>query len=252
MLVHLVSDLHLDHATWQYPRVTADICVVAGDIARWGSRDRTEMLLREITAQRPCVVVLGNHDFWGTDRPKARSWMLDLCARHPGLHLLDDGWVDLQGVRFCGSPLWTDFALEGDPEGAMKQVMQLPDGRGGTGMLPDFLYQRDASPARYQQWHWAARRALELGVRGHDRVCLVTHWVPTAQAINAKYTGNTLNPYFVAPCDDLLRPQVKAWLFGHTHSGFDQVVGGTRFVCNPRGYPNEPTGFNPNLILEIP
>lgn len=252
MRVHLVSDLHLDHASWVYPEVKADVTVLAGDLSTWSRRGQVETLIRDVTAQRPCLVVLGNHDYWGTTRPQARDWMLDLSGKYPGLHLLDDGWVDLDGVRFCGSSLWTDFALNGDPEGAMELVMRLPAGQGRTGPMPDFAQQRDATPARYQQWHWAARRALELGIQGHARVCCVTHWVPVPEAINPRYRGDALNPYFITDCRDLIRPQVKAWLFGHTHSPYDQVLEGTRFVCNPRGYPGEPTGFNPNLIVEIP
>jgi hypothetical protein len=31
-------------------------------------------------------------------------------------------------------------------------------------------------------------------------------------------------------------PQIKLWTHGHTHHTFDYMVGGTRIVCNPRGY----------------
>ena len=31
----------------------------------------------------------------------------------------------------------------------------------------------------------------------------------------------------------------RLWLHGHTHAPRDYVVGTTRVVCNPRGYPHE-------------
>jgi len=34
------------------------------------------------------------------------------------------------------------------------------------------------------------------------------------------------------------RPQIKLWTHGHTHHEFDYMIGGTRIVCNPRGYIN--------------
>jgi len=47
-------------------------------------------------------------------------------------------------------------------------------------------------------------------------------------------------------------PQIKLWTHGHTHHPFDYMIGGTRIVCNPRGYDGyEATGWNPNLLLEI-
>jgi hypothetical protein len=47
-------------------------------------------------------------------------------------------------------------------------------------------------------------------------------------------------------------------LLGHTHDSFDYMLGKSRVVCNPRGYPiNRGTGeyenpkFNSQLIVEV-
>ena len=31
-------------------------------------------------------------------------------------------------------------------------------------------------------------------------------------------------------------PQIQLWIHGHTHDPFDYGIGGTRVLCNPRGY----------------
>ena len=41
------------------------------------------------------------------------------------------------------------------------------------------------------------------------------------------------------------------WIHGHTHTFFDYVVSGTRVVCNPRGYPGEPTGFVADFVVTV-
>ena len=42
------------------------------------------------------------------------------------------------------------------------------------------------------------------------------------------------------------------WIHGHTHQGSDYLLGKTRVVCNPRGYPGQNDhGFDPGKILEI-
>jgi hypothetical protein len=46
-------------------------------------------------------------------------------------------------------------------------------------------------------------------------------------------------------------PQIKYWIHGHTHTHFDYKIGECRVICNPRGYPNENTGFDPNFEMEI-
>ena len=41
------------------------------------------------------------------------------------------------------------------------------------------------------------------------------------------------------------------WIHGHTHTRFDYRVRGTRVVCNPRGYPGEPTDFRPDWTIDL-
>jgi Icc-related predicted phosphoesterase len=47
----------------------------------------------------------------------------------------------------------------------------------------------------------------------------------------------------------------KLWIHGHVHESGDYMEGGTRVVCNPRGYArhgrNENEGFNPSFIIEV-
>jgi hypothetical protein len=44
----------------------------------------------------------------------------------------------------------------------------------------------------------------------------------------------------------------ELWIHGHIHQRADFIVGGTRVVENPRGYPTEPlTGFDPAWVIEL-
>jgi hypothetical protein len=59
------------------------------------------------------IYVPGNHEFYYHDL----SLIEDLKARAPGhIHVLNDDQVIIDGVRFLGSILWTDFALFGEGE----------------------------------------------------------------------------------------------------------------------------------------
>ena len=46
----------------------------------------------------------------------------------------------------------------------------------------------------------------------------------------------------------------RLWLHGHTHSARDYVIGTTRVVCNPRGYPHEKwkPPVDLGLAIELP
>jgi hypothetical protein len=42
------------------------------------------------------------------------------------------------------------------------------------------------------------------------------------------------------------------WVHGHTHRSRDDVVGRTRIISNPRGYPDqEGTGFVADLVVTV-
>ena len=44
---------------------------------------------------------------------------------------------------------------------------------------------------------------------------------------------------------------IKLWVHGHTHSPSDYMVGDTRVVCNPLGYPGERREPNTRLVLDV-
>jgi hypothetical protein len=46
--------------------------------------------------------------------------------------------------------------------------------------------------------------------------------------------------------------RVPLWIHGHTHYCVDYEVAGTRVVSNQRGYPDQETGFDPALVVDIP
>ena len=41
------------------------------------------------------------------------------------------------------------------------------------------------------------------------------------------------------------------WVHGHTHDSCDYTLGDTGVVCNPRGYDDENTAFDRQLVVEV-
>jgi predicted phosphodiesterase len=48
-----------------------------------------------------------------------------------------------------------------------------------------------------------------------------------------------------------LLSKTDLWVYGHTHVAADFTKCGCRVVSNPRGYPGQETGFDPNLLIEL-
>jgi len=104
--------------------------------------------------------------------------------------------------------------------------------------------------------HASSREWLDrmLGRESVDPTVVVTHHGPHPLSVHPRFAGNAVTPAFVSDLSDIIeKHQPPLWLHGHTHDRFDYNVGGTRVVCNPRGYSYENSnGFDPGLVIDVP
>jgi hypothetical protein len=258
MKIWTLSDLHLDHAPWQPPEPPpdADVLVVAGDV-REGALPALEWLRYDSGWQKPIVYVLGNHEFYHSSLERERDLARDYAAVS-GIHVLDDSECVIGGVRFVGGTLWTDYSLYADGD----------DAEQSRAMYTAFMGLSDHAAIRTRDFSsevFEPRDALEQHRRTRDYIesvlrvphagptVVVTHHAPSQGSIAPRFAGDTLSAAFASDLEPLmLRHRPAAWLHGHVHSSHDYVVGGTRVVCNPRGYGDENAeGFVPGLVIEI-
>lgn len=114
----LLSDLHLEFADLVLDEgLEYDVALLAGDIlcpgssvARWV---RATPTLRRAKA---VLMVSGNHEYYDRVLQQEATAMHAAArrSRHPPMHLLDCTQVVIDGVRFLGCTLWTDFELRID------------------------------------------------------------------------------------------------------------------------------------------
>ncbi len=250
MRCHYMSDLHLEaqEFLWRLPR--GDVLIVAGDVGHAGCLDpkvlrpydvtlRERMLRFFDEARRNFAHVLlvsGNHEHYdGTFEdtvPMLRTYL-------PGVTVLDDTAVEIDGVRFFGTTLWSDF--EGGSAASMETC------RRGLG---DFYFVKTrasggAEPARFQpedafSAHARALKALAAGVddAGGRQTVVVSHHAPSLMGINADHAGNGLDGAFVSDLDRLIATlaNVPAWVHGHTHIKRTYRIGDTTLYANCRGF----------------
>ena len=254
MKLHVLSDLHLGVQGMAAPPTEADAVVLAGDIAR-----PREAVAWALGLGKPVLYVPGNHEFYGSSLPEAKDELRRLCEGTP-VHLLDGAAVVLQGVRFLGTTLWTDFRLLGDGTGQAEAMAE------AQRFLRDFSrIRRDAPPAHaalaprdtadlfadQARWLDAA-----LSVPHAGPTVVITHHAPSPRSIHPRFAGSALNACFVSDAERLVDGRrVRLWIHGHTHDSFDYPLHGTRVLCNPRGYArdgvNENAAFDPALVVEV-
>ncbi|HUF74458.1 MAG TPA: metallophosphoesterase [Gammaproteobacteria bacterium] len=247
MKLHILSDLHTEFADFGPPETDADAVILAGDIGvgleglRWAARHFPD---------RPIVYVPGNHEFYGHDIALTRS----LKSEAPrNISVLSDDRLVLDGVRFLGATLWTDFKLHGEAEAwfARQRARQ---------SMNDFTNirhgERNFRPEDSVALHEASRAwlASELERAFDGPTVVITHHLPASRSIAKRYANDPLNPAFASSLEGLIEEhQPTLWVHGHTHQPFDYELFGTRVVCNPRGYPGEHghIGFRPDLTAVV-
>ena len=252
MKIRILSDLHLEFADWAPPPVSAQVVVLAGDIhvgvagIPWA---------RNRFADAAIVYVPGNHEFYGSDMDTLLA-ELRRTARDYEVHLLDGDEAVIDGVRFLGATLWTDFGFDGREPGQIARAMALAQ----HGMVDyrtirvrdsELLSPQDTRAIHERQAAWLAAR---LAMPFEGTTVVVTHHLPHRRSVHPKFEGDDLNPSFVSHLPQLVREPVSLWVHGHTHESRDYAIGVTRVVCNPRGYlPHEPNAhFDPSLVASVP
>ncbi|KZC38305.1 MULTISPECIES: metallophosphoesterase [Rhodanobacter] len=249
MRLHILSDLHLSTHGMPPPEVAADVTILAGDIRR----PAAEAMQWAASLGRPVLYVPGNHEFYGGAMPQVRQ-TLARSAREHGIGLLDQGTREIDGVRFVGATLWTDFALfgAGNKELAMAA---------SASFMRDFAVIRNADGSVFtpadaaalfaEQYAWLA---VVLAQPFAGPTVVVTHHAPTPRSVHPRFAESPVSAAFVSDCSALMG-RATLWVHGHTHDSFDYTVNGTRVVCNPRGYSsngvNENPHFDPCLCIEV-
>lgn len=260
MKLWIFSDLHVEQSLWDLPEVRPDhdAIVAAGDIhfavdaVRW---------LAERAKGKPVIYVPGNHEWYSYSRylvveeelPAARQ-----IARELGVHFLWNDQAIIDGIRFLGTPLWTDYALNGEVADSMAYAKwRMNDHR----VIYPRADMKPLEPTEARHWHLRSRSWLseKLGQEFPGKTVVVTHHLPHPRSISVQYDGDHLNPSYCSDLSELVEGCGAAlWIHGHTHTSSDYLAGTTRVICNPKGYgPRsrhgrmENEGFNDSLVIEI-
>ncbi len=233
----------------------ADVAVIAGDLIEGDPADAVSLLDDLIAPLMPVVFVLGNHEFYnhGCTMVVNRGRAARAAERTDGrVHVLDDGVVDIGGLRFIWSTLWTDLEIMGSDPASMAYASRAV----AESLDRQIVHDGDEpwTPSLARQQHLQSRAWLdeELG-KSNLPTIVVTHHAPHRGSIADRFARDWATAGYASDLSELIeRHRPPLWIHGHMHESFDYVVGETRIVCNPKGYGREnAAGFDPGRVIEL-
>lgn len=290
MNIQLLSDLHLESHPGFVPEPApgADLLVLAGDIGSYqagsalAAQGDADFGLQRFSPRHgwptPVLFVPGNHEYDGLDFDEAHTRLRETCERL-GITWLEREVVQLGGVRFVGTTLWTDFDALGPLAG-----QTMPDPASST--FPahfkhpnsQFTRQLKARDKAFRAANYYLRKTgttragepwLAEQVREQALVCqdwlqhtlntpfdgptvVVTHFAPSLRSSDPRY-GLVLGTAGFCNALDPLLAHAQLWLHGHLHCPSDYEHAGCRVVANPRGYDKkqEHLGFVPQRTVRV-
>ena len=237
----------------------ADVLVLAGDL--WKKRRSVE-LAAELANGRPCVLVAGNHDYYGDSLAACIHALRKRAQAHPNVHFLEREAVEIDGVVFLGCSLWTNMRLfaSGPYAGLYDYEETLNDCQTG---MNDYLYIRaSGSPAPLKPvdtvkiWQKSLRWLHEeLHRHAGKPTVVVTHHAPSWRSLQESYHQDILSAAYASHLDRFIElHQPDLWIHGHVHDCLSYTIGRTLVLCNCRGYDTtiaQATGFHPKRLAIV-
>ena len=248
----IVSDLHAEFNRDDGLVPKAEVLILAGDIAPFSNKSLLRDVLRKLKKLFKTVIYIpGNHEYYCSlsDKPPKTMDSLLKDAREIAsdydVTILNNETFDIGDVRIIGSTLWSH--VPDDKVSVIQQLMN--DYRHIWTIQGEFTVSQ--SNALHTEAVDFIRQSVLLAISLGKTPVVVTHHAPqfdgTSEPLYSR--GRCITAY----ATDLheLYEGVHTWLFGHTHFACDFLVGKTRIVSNPRGYPGERVMFRRNFVIDV-
>jgi len=205
MKIVLISDVHGKWNKLQIPE--CDILISCGDYSFRGERHMVKDFHEWLNKQEAghIISVQGNHETWVEKNfTEAKELAEKAC---PGVHFIDEGTVDIEGIKIHGSAITPWF----------------------------------------YDWAWNRRRGPEIkrhwDVIPDDTQILITHG-PPAGILDVVYFTDGVTPKERVGCHDLMDrinqlKQLKLHAFGHIHGSAGETVFNAS-ICDEMYMPTNP------------
>jgi len=258
MKIRLVSDLHLSEligTIYLLPVLSDDsqtILIIAGDLSEF-NKPSTYLPFLDDVAKRfmEVFIILGNHEPMGSNIDDVSYEKVIKKQNYHNVHT-NKLIMKNEKIAIIGRTLWTSFDDE-NPITELKSYLKLKDfKRIKIGKNDRKLTVKDLLDLHYKQKKELFDEIDEYIEKGYT-IIAVSHHHPSLKSLNPKYGTHAFNHDLATNLEDKIkkRPEILYWFCGHIHKRISYIIGDTKLECNPKGHPDEVSGWNPKLYFDI-
>lgn len=267
---HYMSDLHIEFGMSKPMLFEGENLILAGDITvlrclnpnmndagNRKTRDRTLKFFEIMQENFKNVFYLtGNHESYNFNI----QLEADYIAKYlPGVIHVNNSVHEIdKDTVLMGGTLWTDMDKgNGITMRTIARGMNdfkiifkgVDDNRNTVIWTPQDARERHTETMKFL--------TEQLEIHKDKKVVVATHHAPLMKGINPEHVRDTIiNHGYFTDLEKFINnhPQIKTWVFGHTHIQEKFRIGETDVVSNARGYEGYEVSadhFNPNTWFEV-
>lgn len=245
MKISIASDLHLDIWRMRYQdekvmsyfksKLDREVLILAGDIGEFKCfREHYFLKFFNLISDmfKEVILIKGNHELY------RNYWNLDENIREfysnwSNFHYLEKDVFSYEGKTFIGTTLWSDMSNTSKQDQESIELFGLNDYR--------YIHKGHNKKIKCKDTHSEFLKSCEfLKESILPGSIVITHHLPSFLSINKQFENDPLNVCYASSLDDLILEKKPAyWVSGHTHLPVDYILGETRMLGNPLGYPGE-------------
>lgn len=244
----VVSDVHLEFRN-SIPdiQVSGTVLFLCGDVGNPFSDLYNDFIDWCSENYAHTFVIAGNHEFYDNEYystllklEEIMSWVHNVTFLNDKTVLVKWGLMDRQ-IRIFGGILWSDTRETARSiETIMNDYKKIK--------LNNFTIK----PEDTSTFHKHTLSLIKKEVLEEIPLIILTHHLPSFRCIDTEYKAlwyNDINTGYASNCDKIIKPSIKLWCHGHSHSYLDILINDVRVIRNPMGYPGDKTTFTNFSII---
>ena len=226
-----MSDIHLEYrdGLFDIPIISKNL-ILAGDIGNPFKTNYYDFLLSCSYKYEYTFVVLGNHEYWGSNMSKTHEQVNIIFSKFKNVFLLDNSIVETDNFVFMGCTLWSKI---------LNEPLNIQGDEYNITIDDKNITWNDLNRLHNEDVNWLTNA---LGMYNEKNIVVITHHVPTYKLVHPYYDIPKFKKYsdrFYTNLEHLIKPPVSTWICGHSHCNMNIEINDVNLHINAIGYPSE-------------